>query len=231
MFRHIAVAAVAIMATAAALLVGIRLPQPMVDVPAAQAALSDKQRTVLHMALSYGPRSDIRYVWGGSSPYGFDCSGYVRYIYLSVGVSLPHNSVAQWYSSHGWRVPRGQERVGDTLYFVGLGSRSNPGHVGIYIGSGKFIEYYKSGHPAHVMSLHWKSGYIGAMRWVHPVRVPKQLLGRVVFLAKRFDVRISAGWNKTVTFIPRNKKLVRWAQQYAKSVHSKAQYVTITFKR
>jgi len=65
------------------------------------------------------------YVWGGASPSGFDCSGFVMYVYAQVGVSLPHSSYAQY----GAGVPVSQDQLqpGDLVFFDGLG------HVGIYI--------------------------------------------------------------------------------------------------
>jgi cell wall-associated NlpC family hydrolase len=66
------------------------------------------------------------YSWGGESPSGFDCSGFVRYVYLQVGVSLPHYTGAQW--NMGVPVSRSDLQPGDLVFFDGLG------HVGIYIG-------------------------------------------------------------------------------------------------
>ena len=62
------------------------------------------------------------YVWGGSSPGGFDCSGLVAYVYSQVGVSLPHYTGAQW--NVGVPVSRDDLQPGDLVFFDGLG------HVG-----------------------------------------------------------------------------------------------------
>ncbi|MES1247638.1 MAG: C40 family peptidase, partial [Actinomycetota bacterium] len=62
------------------------------------------------------------YVYGGSSPRGFDCSGFVRFVYAHFGVSLPHSSYAQF--TDGRRVSRRSLRPGDLVFFDGLG------HVG-----------------------------------------------------------------------------------------------------
>ena len=66
----------------------------------------------------------IRYVYGGSSPRsGFDCSGFVRYVYAHFGVSLPHSSYAQF--GDGRRVARRSLRPGDLIFFDG-GTRGQP---------------------------------------------------------------------------------------------------------
>jgi cell wall-associated NlpC family hydrolase len=101
----------------------------------------------------------IRYVYGGSSPRsGFDCSGFVRYVFAHFGVSLAHSSYAQF--GLGRRVARGSLRPGDLVFFDGLG------HVGIYIGHGRFIHAPHSGTRVRVESLTgwYGSRYDGARR-------------------------------------------------------------------
>jgi cell wall-associated NlpC family hydrolase len=100
-----------------------------------------------------------RYVWGGSSPAsGFDCSGLVRYVYGHFGVRLAHSSFAQFTS--GIRVSRGALKPGDLVFFDGLG------HVGIYVGSGRFIHAPHSGTRVRIESLGgwYSNGYDGARR-------------------------------------------------------------------
>ena len=88
----------------------------------------------------------VPYVYGGSSPAsGFDCSGLVRYVYGHFGVRLAHSSFAQFTS--GFRVRRGALEPGDLVFFDGLG------HVGIYIGKGRFIHAPHSGTRVRVDPL------------------------------------------------------------------------------
>ncbi len=103
----------------------------------------------------------IPYRWGGSSPStGFDCSGFVMYLYRKVGVSLPHNAAMQY--GHGRAVSRGNLRPGDLVFFNGLG------HVGIYLGGGRFIHAPSSGDVVKISSLS-ESWY--ASRWVGARRI------------------------------------------------------------
>ncbi len=101
----------------------------------------------------------VPYVWAGSSPSGFDCSGLVMYAYGQVGVSLPHSSYAMW--SQGVAVPRDQLEPGDIVFFDGLG------HVGIYIGGGEFVHAPHTGTVVQVSSLDegsYAGSYDGARR-------------------------------------------------------------------
>jgi cell wall-associated NlpC family hydrolase len=102
----------------------------------------------------------VPYVWGGSSPSGFDCSGLVMYVYAQLGVSLPHYTVAQWDYPNSVSVPRDQLQPGDLVFFDGLG------HVGIYIGNGEFIHAPHTGAVVSIDSLNgWYAGaYDGAKR-------------------------------------------------------------------
>ncbi len=101
----------------------------------------------------------VRYSYGGTSPGGgFDCSGLTRFVYAHFGVPLPHYSVAQFQLGH--RVSRAGLRPGDLVFFDGLG------HVGLYIGGGRFIHAPHTGTRVTVDSLSgwYASRYVGARR-------------------------------------------------------------------
>ena len=96
------------------------------------------------------------YVWGGSGPGGFDCSGFVAYVYAQVGVSLPHHAASQY--GYGMPVSSYDLQPGDLVFFSGLG------HVGIYIGGGQFIHAPHTGDVVKISSLADHGGYVGARR-------------------------------------------------------------------
>ena len=100
----------------------------------------------------------VPYVYGGSTPHGFDCSGFVRYVYAHFGVSLPHSSYAQF--GDGRHVSRRSLRPGDLLFF------DRVGHVGLYIGNGRFMHAPRSGTHVRVEKLSgWYSArFSGARR-------------------------------------------------------------------
>lgn len=75
-------------------------------------------------------------VWGGASPaQGFDCSGLVQYVYRQVGINLPRTADLQFLV--GRTVLQSALQTGDLVYFTTY--EPGPSHVGIYIGSDKFI--------------------------------------------------------------------------------------------
>ena len=89
------------------------------------------------------------YLWGGTGPDAFDCSGLVMMAYRSVGVNIERTSEQQWATEV--RVPASQVQPGDLVFFVGAdGTPTSPGHVGLVIGGGKMIEAYATGFPIRV---------------------------------------------------------------------------------
>ena len=97
-----------------------------------------------------------RYVWGGSTPSGFDCSGFTQYVYAHFGISIPRTSTAQ--SKFGDSVSRGNLQPGDLVFF---GSPVH--HVGIYVGNNMFIEAPRTGDVVKISPL-TRSDYSGARR-------------------------------------------------------------------
>jgi peptidoglycan DL-endopeptidase CwlO len=91
------------------------------------------------------------YLWGGTGPDAFDCSGLVMMAYRAAGISIARTSQAQWASET--RVPASQVQPGDLVFFAGSdGTVTDPGHVGLVIGDGKMIEAYATGFPIRVSS-------------------------------------------------------------------------------
>lgn len=91
------------------------------------------------------------YKWGGSGPLGFDCSGFVQYVYRQFGVDLPRVSYQQ--ANSGTRVGLNELRVGDLVAWD-ISDR-NPGadHIAIYIGNGRVIEAPAPGQAVRIRKL------------------------------------------------------------------------------
>lgn len=124
--------------------------------PTTTAVPASRYGGVVGVAMAY---LGVPYRWGGASPAtGFDCSGFVMYVFAKVGVSLPHSSFAQY--GYGVPVPRDQLEPGDLVFFDGLG------HVGIYIGGGQFIHAPHTGDVVKISSISgwYADTYVGARR-------------------------------------------------------------------
>jgi len=115
-----------------------------------------RRRLVVRTALA---QRGVPYRWGGASRGGFDCSGLVRFVYARIGFLLPHSSYAQ--ATAGRSVPRSALRPGDLVFFDG------DGHVGIYVGDGRFVHAPHPGGRVELSSLSagwYASTYVGARR-------------------------------------------------------------------
>jgi cell wall-associated NlpC family hydrolase len=116
------------------------------------------------------------YLWAGTTPRGFDCSGFTRFVYAHMGIALPHSSYAQW--TMGRHVGRRALHPGDLVFFDGLG------HVGLWIGHGRFIHAPQTGDVVSVASLDhgwYAADYSGAVRLpgtqrAHGMRRPQRHL-------------------------------------------------------
>ena len=108
---------------------------------------------------------DIRYRRGGRAPTtGFDCSGFVQYVFAhALGIELPDNSINQYHA--GKQVARNDLRTGDLVFFHTRGKKVS--HVGIYLDNGRFIHSPSTGKRVRIDELsdsYWARRYVGAKR-------------------------------------------------------------------
>ena len=105
------------------------------------------------------------YVWGGTSPKGFDCSGFINYTYKQVGVSLPRTA-ADIYKV-GKPVSKSELETGDLVFFTTY--KAGPSHVGIYLDDNQFVHASSGADKVTISSLstsYYAERYIGAKRVV-----------------------------------------------------------------
>jgi len=129
--------------------------------PPPAAAPSNKGNTVVNIAMQY---VGARYRFGGTSPSGFDCSGYVYYVLNKAGVPVGRSMEAQLNS--GPRVSSKSLQPGDLVFFVNTYKRGLS-HAGIYIGNGKFVHAQNEGTGVVVSALwssYWAGHYYTAVR-------------------------------------------------------------------
>ena len=123
------------------------------------ASATTAERAASHAAKMVGKP----YRYGGSSPSGFDCSGLVQYSYRQAGIALPRSTDAQRSASR--LVKLGDLRRGDLLFFNQEGKKY--GHLGIYIGDGRFVHAPSSGKSVRsdrLDSPYWKKHLSEARR-------------------------------------------------------------------
>lgn len=144
-------------------------PHPVSKPAKHRASFASHKVKEVHPAavLPLGERIAIRakmylgdpYAWGGTSPSGFDCSGFTQYVFAQYGISLPHSAAGQ--TNDGFYVPETQLKPGDLVFFSTY--TSGISHVGIYIGNDQFIS--AAGSHIKIDSLsesYWANSYVTA---------------------------------------------------------------------
>lgn len=132
---------------------------PSTPTPSKTGSQSEKVSAMIATSKQY---IGVNYLYGGTTPAGFDCSGYTQYVFAKHGINLP-------------RVSRDQYKVGTSVSFKSLQSGdlvffsfANNGivdHVGIHVGNGKFINASSSkGVTIYTLGPYWQSVYVGAKR-------------------------------------------------------------------
>lgn len=137
---------------------GIAGPQTQA---ALQKAYSPQGKTdqIINTAKSF---LGVPYLWGGTTPAGFDCSGYTQYVFASQGITLPRVSLDQY--AVGTPVAFNNLIPGDLVFF-NLVAGKQVSHVGIYIGDNQFISATSSkGIAIYAFTPYWANAYVGAKR-------------------------------------------------------------------
>lgn len=106
-----------------------------------------------------------RYVWGGHSPNGFDCSGYTWYVYQQAGISIPLHDLWGQIGS-GQKIPRSELLPGDLVFWANTYT-AGLSHSGIYLGGGRFINAETEAVGVQIRSMndpYWSARFYGGAR-------------------------------------------------------------------
>lgn len=144
---------------------GLPSPPPPAGAPPTNQVPSVKGRKAVNLASHL---LGIPYRWGGESLKGFDCSGLLQYVWGRQGVEIPRTTYQQF--TQGSAVNPDELRAGDAVFFKGsdsktVGGKVLPGHVGIYIGAGKFIEAPHTGSNVRISTLAGRKDFMGGRRY------------------------------------------------------------------
>ncbi len=125
--------------------------------PSNTVAASTRAAALIRYAMNF---VGVPYVWGGTSPSGFDCSGFTYYTYAAVGVAIPRTADLQFAVG---RPIAGYPEPGDLVFFQTY--EVGASHVGIYLGNGWFIQAIRPDvHLSNFNSSYFRSRYLGARR-------------------------------------------------------------------
>ncbi|WP_407308224.1 C40 family peptidase [Desulfosporosinus sp. SB140] len=131
-------------------------------VPVANASTSIRSEEIHRVIVKSESYIGTRYVLGGTSYRGIDCSGLTMNAYKAAGIYLPRTSTSQY--KIGTYVPASRLAPGDLVFFS-FNSQHTVTHVGIYLGNGKFINATSHrGVTISSFSSYWWKAYVGAKK-------------------------------------------------------------------
>lgn len=141
------------------------------EAAAAAESVSEKVSDKANEIVAYAKKFlGVKYSYGGMSPKGFDCSGLTTYVFKNFGINLDRSSSAQ--ATKGTAVKKADLKVADLVFFTSPGRPSSVGHVGIYVGGGKFIHASssRSSYKVIISDLttgNYASRYLSARRYLN----------------------------------------------------------------
>lgn len=133
--------------------------EPVKEQPKADAKTETSDAADLGTAIvSYAKNFlGVKYVYGGMSPEGFDCSGFVKYVFDHFNINIDRVSTDQ--ATQGVEVNRADLRPGDLVFFDTNGGHNRVNHAGIYIGEGYFIQASSGSSTGKVVISNLASGF------------------------------------------------------------------------
>ena len=133
----------------------------MTILPFHSVSAASDQEEAIKVAKSY---IGVPYVFGGTTPNGFDCSGFIRYVFEKVGIDLPRISADQY--NAGTKVSKAELEPGDLVFFEKTYNKAGITHSGVYIGNNEFISATSSKgiKVDSLSSTYWGPKYYGATR-------------------------------------------------------------------
>ena len=108
------------------------------------------------------------YIWGGTSGFAFDCSGFTHTLYDAHGITIGRDADAQAdFTGHGVRVSKSELQPGDIIFYASnLSDASTIYHDALFAGKGKMIEAYGAGIPVRITPVRFNKDYWGAERFL-----------------------------------------------------------------
>lgn len=129
--------------------------------PSAYANNQDLRQEIIRTALNL---KGVSYRWGGTTPSGFDCSGFVQYVFRVNGISIPRAADSQYYD--GDKISTSDLKPGDLVFFQTY--ESGPSHVGIYIGDNRFVhaDFHDGIMVDSLNESYYAERYLGARSYI-----------------------------------------------------------------